>query len=333
MTGYWINDITLVGWLAVFICAIPMVGFWVAMLQQLAIARIVAWMFVVAAVSFVERMSTSEPYGTRMLLIIVALLWSMKAVVYTEARHHGRCVLTFWRWLGFCVGWFGMRAESFKKVPDKPFSDWWEFIWRGLIRVVVGGVLVAAAWMVAHGGFQGTTEIETWRRWTATALLLFGLSLAVHFGFFNILTGIWRYFGARCSTQFRAPLLSQSLSEFWGRRWNLAFSEMTALAVFRPLRQLPGRAQQVTALATIGSFLFSGMLHELAISVPVGAGFGLPMLYFVIHGIGIVLEKRLGFLNSTLSGRVWTAAWLLLPLPILFHRPFLEGCVWPIIRM
>jgi hypothetical protein len=25
--------------------------------------------------------------------------------------------------------------------------------------------------------------------------------------------------------------------------------------------------------------------------------------------------------------------WLALPLPLLFHRPFLEGCVWPLIGM
>ncbi len=333
MTGYSINNITVVAWLAIFICAIPLIGFSVATLQRLAIARIVAWIFVVAAVLFVERTSTSEPYGTRMLLIVVSLLWSMKAVVYVEARHHGRCVLTFWRWMGFCVGWIGMRAESFRNVPDKTFSDWREFIWRGLIRMLVGGAFVATAWMVAHGGVNETTEIESWRRWIATALLLLGLSLTVHFGFFNILTGIWRYFGARCSTLFRAPLLSRSLAEFWGRRWNLAFSEMTALAVFRPLKQLPGRSQQVTVLATIGGFLFSGMLHELAISVPVGAGYGLPMLYFLINGIGVVLEKRLAFLDSSLLGRAWTSAWVLLPLPILFHPRFLAGCVWPIIRL
>jgi alginate O-acetyltransferase complex protein AlgI len=28
-------------------------------------------------------------------------------------------------------------------------------------------------------------------------------------------------------------------------------------------------------------------------------------------------------------GRAWTLAWLVLPLPILFHRPFLGGVLWP----
>jgi len=200
-----------------------------------------------------------------------------------------------------------------------------------MLRLMCGATLVGAAWFVTHQRSSATTEMESWRLWLATALLLPGLSLVIHFGVFNMLTGFWRCFGVRCSLLFRAPLLSQSLAEFWGRRWNLAFSEMTALAVFRPLKQLPGPASRVTALATISGFLFSGLLHELAISVPVGAGFGLPMLYFAVHGIGMMLEKRLVFLRSPSARRVWTGAFVLLPLPILFHRPFLEGCVWPII--
>jgi hypothetical protein len=30
-------------------------------------------------------------------------------------------------------------------------------------------------------------------------------------------------------------------------------------------------------------------------------------------------------------GRPWALAWLVLPLPILFHRPFLAGVLWPLI--
>lgn len=331
MTGYSVHDINLLAWLAAFICAIPMVGYRITAIQRLAFGRIAAWHFVVASVLFVERMSIGEPYGTRMLLIIVTLLWSMKAVVYIELRHHREFVLTFWQWLGFCVCWFGMRADSFKNVPGKRYSDWCNFVWRGLIRCVAGGVFVAAAWIVAHNGFTATIEIQPWRIWTATALLLCGLSLTVHFGIFNILTGVWRYSGARCSTLFRSPLSSNSLSEFWGRRWNLAFSEMTALAIVRPLKQRPSDSMQEPVFAKIGGFLFSGLVHELAISVPVGAGFGQPTLYFAIHGFAIVIEERFSFLESRLTGRIWTIAWVLLPLPILFHRPFLKGCVWPII--
>jgi hypothetical protein len=30
-------------------------------------------------------------------------------------------------------------------------------------------------------------------------------------------------------------------------------------------------------------------------------------------------------------GRAWTIFWLALPLPILFHRPFLAAVVWPLL--
>lgn len=33
------------------------------------------------------------------------------------------------------------------------------------------------------------------------------------------------------------------------------------------------------------------------------------------------------------TGRAWTVFWLVLPLPLLFHRPFLAGVAWPLIGM
>src|SRR2546428_52188 len=65
-------------------------------------------------------------------------------------------------------------------------------------------------------------------RLVATALLLTGLSLVLHFGLFTIAAGAWRALGVDVGPLFLAPLQSRSLREFWGRRWNLAFSEMTA---------------------------------------------------------------------------------------------------------
>ena len=106
------------------------------------------------------------------------------------------------------------------------------------------------------------------------SLLLPALSLVLHFGLLNVLAGVWRSAGANCRALFRAPLCATSLTEFWGRRWNLAFSEMAATAVFRPLSRWAG-----SCAATAVVFLFSGLLHELAISLPVRAGFGLPLLY------------------------------------------------------
>jgi alginate O-acetyltransferase complex protein AlgI len=54
---------------------------------------------------------------------------------------------------------------------------------------------------------------------------------------------------------------------------------MTAMAVHRPLQRRLGRGP-----ALLGSFLVSGLLHEVAISLPVRAGWGLPKLYFLLQG-------------------------------------------------
>ena len=108
---------------------------------------------------------------------------------------------------------------------------------------------------------------------------------------------------------------------------------MTAVAVYRPLERTAGRGP-----ATAAAFLFSGLLHELAISAPVRAGYGLPFLYFALHGGLVLLERRLEGTAWALSrwgwlGRVWTLGWLALPLPLVFHGPFLAGVVWPLIGM
>lgn len=121
---------------------------------------------------------------------------------------------------------------------------------------------------------------------------------------------------------FRNPLASRSLSEFWSRRWNVGFSEMIAVAVHRPVRRVAGETA-----ALFAAFLASGLLHELAISVPVHAGYGLPTLYFLLHGALVGVERK----APHLAGRAWTIFWLVAPLPVLFHPPFLRGIVWPLV--
>lgn len=196
-----------------------------------------------------------------------------------------------------------------------------DFLLRGLVRLLIGAAMLGLA-------------ILSWR-WTgsrvlATVFALPGLSLILHFGLFNLACGFWRLFGVPTYTLFPAPLMSTSLAEFWGRRWNLPFTEMIQRALYRPLASPMGRN-----LAAATGFLFSGVLHECAISVPVMQGFGLPMVYFIIHGALVVLERSTSLgawlNNHPFAARIWTLGWLALPMPILFHPPFLAGVVWPLI--
>jgi alginate O-acetyltransferase complex protein AlgI len=106
---------------------------------------------------------------------------------------------------------------------------------------------------------------------------------------------------------------------------------MTAAGVYRPISAAAGRRSGIAA-----AFLASGILHELAISLPVRSGYGLPLLYSAIHGGAMLAERALEARGTPVSGRAWigracTIAWLLLPLPLLFHPPFLHGVVWPLV--
>ncbi len=105
------------------------------------------------------------------------------------------------------------------------------------------------------------------------------------------------------------------------------------LALYQPLVRRAGRRP-----ALVAAFLGSGLLHELAISLPVGAGYGMPLGYFILHGVLMIIESRLAhgghpIDRSSWIGLAWTLAWLVIPLPILFHRPFLDGVIWPLIAI
>jgi len=303
--------------LVVVLACTLVVGFSLSRLRQVTVARAAAWALLVVSVFGAERLCATEPPGVRMLAVIAVLFVAMKAVVSVEAQVR----LGAFQWFLFAT-WPGMRPAIFASRGGPPLVGAGRLCLRGLARLGVGACFIALARVVVL--WRGSSTL-------ASVPLLLGLSLAVHFGLFNLMAGGWRYLGVDATPLFQAPLYSRSLREFWGRRWNLAFSEMTALAVYRPVSAHMGRP------AGLGfAFLASGLLHELALSVPVKAGFGLPLLYFVLHGFLMMGEASLERSGHPISshavlGRVWTVFWLTAPLPLLFHPPFLRGVVWPLL--
>lgn len=299
-----------------FLAALGAVGatlllaFAVTRLRPPRAARAAAWGLAVATLMAVDRVTSAQPAGFRMLSLIAGLLFAMKAVVSVEAAGEGTRLPPL-RWLAFATLWPGMRPALFASLgPPLPGAR--RLLARGVAHGALGVVLVA----LARLAWKATGSAAV-----ASVALLPGLSLLLHFGAFDVITGLWRLAGVDCGPLFRAPLRSASLREFWGRRWNLAFSEMTALAVYRPLSGAAGGR-----IGLFAAFLFSGVLHEAAISLPVRAGFGLPLLYFALHGVLVLIERERGPL-----GRPATRAALVVPLPLLFHPPFLRGVLWPLL--
>jgi len=274
-------------------------------------ARAGAWGLVVLSVGLAHHVTSAQPAGIRMLVLIGGLFFAMKAVVCVESHAREGTRLSPLRWAAFATLWPGMRPSLVAHLqPGRSGAA--ALRNTGLAYVALG----TALFLLALLAWRLTASAVL-----ATVLLLPALSFLLHFGVFGLLAGLWRGAGADVGPLFRAPWRAKSLGEFWSRRWNLAFSEMTSLAVYRPIAARRGRRAALAA-----AFLFSGLAHEVAISLPVRAGYGRPLLYFAIHGALTQVERERGPF-----GRAVTLLAVVLPLPLLFHTPFLRTVIWPLL--
>ena len=232
-------DLVLVCGLLAGILAILLLGFGLLRLAESRplLARVSSWLLVCLGFASTTRLCLAEPPGVRMLLIIGAVLFSMKAVVAVEEVRSGGLQLSFAEWMAWSGLWPGMDPQLFSSAsrPAAPASDVLSagtFCVRGVVRLLIGVVLLSGAHL-AH-------------RWTGSLLLatvaaLPGISLILHFGIFNLICSFWRWRGVPVWPLFPSPLSAHTLGEFWGKRWNLPFTEMIQRAVYRPLSEVVGR--------------------------------------------------------------------------------------------
>lgn len=117
------------------------------------------------------------------------------------------------------------------------------------------------------------------------------------------------------------PLAARGLAEFWGRRWNLWFSDWFRYTIFDQLRARPW-------LAVMLAFTVSGLMHEWVINLPLflvtGKNLlGSMMIYFLLQGIGVLIEHH--FLKGK-SGLKVLCAWLFVlgPVPLLINEGLLR---------
>lgn len=160
---------------------------------------------------------------------------------------------------------------------------------------------------------------------------LFGLIFILHFGSFHLIALFWQTEGIDSQPIMSKPLLSKTLSEFWGKRWNLGFRQVAHDYIFRRLYKRTG-----VAFAGFLVFIASGLVHDLVISLPAHGGYGLPTGYFALQGLGVSLER------SALGGRIGLqngiTAWLFMavvtaaPVFWLFHPPFVLRVIVPFMR-
>ena len=220
----------------------------------------------------------------------------------------------------YLFAWVGMDAPAFldrTRRPAPPAAREWA---GALVRTVSGAALV---WV-------GVRALAPAHPLGAAWVGMVGLVALLHFGTFHLLALAWRRRGVDATPLMDAPSRSRSLSEFWALRWNRGFHRLAETLVFRPavrrLRVRPAAAMMLT-------FLASGLVHEAVISVPARGGWGLPTLYFLIQGAGVLVERsaagRRAGLGSALRGRVFAMSVTVAPLPLLFHGPFVSRVIVP----
>ncbi len=271
------------------------------------------WIPVLALPPLVLMAGANWPPALVAWLLAAAIYASFKWLAFANSRvaRHVSVLEAF----QFLFLWPGMDADAF--FTARPIA-------QPAVREVAMASLLTLAGLLMMLSLPALTpylhiEVRGWFGLVGLALfLLFGLSQIISIG--------WRLADVDAQPIMNRPLRATSLADFWGARWNLAFHDIGRMFVWLPLAKRFGRV-----IATLAVFFFSGIVHDLVMSVPTRGGLGLPTLYFLLQGGAVLFErsplgKRWG-LSRSWRGRAYAAIVILTPLGLLFHQPFLQRVV------
>lgn len=281
--------------------------------------RILAWLPTVVFPAAAIIVSGEWPAWGRMWALAVAIFAALKWLTFAESKTARKA--SWSEAISYVFIWTGMDAEQFFASSSTPVaarrSEW---LWSV-------GQLATGVWLLVD---LAPRLVQSWP-YVAGWAAMTGVVSVLHFGLAHLLSLVWREAGFDARPIMEKPLLARSLSDFWGRRWNLAFRDVMHGFVFRPLAPLVGGIW-----ATVAVFVVSGLIHDAVISYAAGGGWGLPTLYFLIQAAAVFVERsragrRLG-LGRGLSGWLFTFAIVVGPAGLLFHGPFIHNVVVPMVQ-
>lgn len=293
-------------------------GYFISKSDNKILAKSAAWGIVLLVLVFGCLIPARLNPVSYMMVLISVLFLSVKSLAVTF-RYPLRSRLNFVQWLCFSLGWPGMDPVPFEGFKwNKNNGAGVSVLKSGLVSIAIGLIwLTIIAVCIRYTLFQKSI---------LAFLSIPGFIFIFHSGLMNILCNLWLRKGVILEPLMDKPWLSASLSDFWGKRWNRAFIEMMRITVFFPLRRyVRGN------WALLVSFLISAIFHEYAISLPVKAGYGLPGTYFILQALLVLFERKYLQATSGIFRRVWTLCCILLPSPLLFHKPFITGIILPLL--
>lgn len=268
------------------------------------IRRLLGWSVVIVGVVAANQVLFDSPSLLWMVGICCVLLGGMKGLLYAEWAIREKLPLT--RYLIFSLLWFGMEPGCFK--TRRTNLSWKQDVGWGTLWMVIG---ISASLVVA------------WMGWHNLWAMFFSMSLAFHYGGLRLLNGCLRAAGFPVRTLFPNLFHTRGIGDFWSTQWNVGYSHMMQRIVGRPVAALVGRPAGMIAI-----FLSSGLLHELAITLPVKSGYGGPTAYFAFHGWLAWLEKKRG----RPFGKIPALLAVVVPLGCLFPATFRNEVMTPCVE-
>lgn len=258
------------------------------------------------------------PWGL-MWILSIAIFAGFKWWTWWRAIRSG-VQTTITRCFAYLFLWPGMDARRFLALSpynERPTPANWAW---ALIKTLFGaGLIWGVARLAGHGLLAG---------WIG----MVGFIFLLHFGLFAVLALFWQEWGICAQPLMNCPIFASSLSDFWGKRWNSGFRDIVFGLMFIRLAKRFG-----TTSAAIVTFVISGLIHELVITFPAGAGHGLPTLYFTLQGVAMLVERsRLGVrlgLAQGWQGHAFALMVVTLPIFALFPPPFVLHVMAPFFQV
>lgn len=208
------------------------------------------------------------------------------------------------------------QLYSFLLAPSLAGSSWQKRrrVERGdWLKLSLKCVLLSFLFWLIVSVKQGLpAELSPWLQGYA-AIVPFWLMLEL---LESLLQLVWLPSGRLVPALNNRVLLSASVADFWGRRWNRMFGDWLYGVCFRPFARTP--------LGLSAAFAASALIHELLVSVPYlivyeKSLFGLMSGYFVIQLAGILAERKFSF-RSIMVGRVYCWVVVLGPAPLVLNQ-------------
>jgi len=172
-----------------------------------------------------------------------------------------------------------------------------------------GGLFIASYWLLSNH------PLATPWRWLVGLVAAYSMVDTVA----ALVTLVYASLGIRFDSVHRAPILSRTIQEFWGERWNRPVHSLLMDHFFRPF------ARRSVRFAVGAAFLGSAVLHFWIAFVAIGFVQASSMaIFFVVQGALVLIERRLHVARwGPVYGRLWTVAAFTLTSP-LFIEPYLR---------